>query len=67
MDTLQILCVDAHPAPFRAVVLVEDALLGRNYAGTIRLEEFERIEEGLHNGAMNLDFPPRASVSREGL
>jgi len=60
-DALPILRVD-DGEPFRAVVIVEDALLGRNYAGTIRLEEFERIEGCIRNGFMNLDFPPLAWV-----
>lgn len=54
----QILSIGDHPAPFRAVVITEDVLLGRRYAGTIRIEEFERIEEAISRGFVVLDFPP---------
>lgn len=66
MTDLQILCIDDHPAPFRAVVLAKDALLGRNYAGTIRIEEFERIVEGISKGSVNLDLPPLEWVECRG-
>lgn len=58
VTNFQILCIDDHPAPFRAVVIAEDVLLGRRYAGTIRIEEFERIEEAISKGFVALDFPP---------
>jgi hypothetical protein len=56
--------VDAHPAPFKVVVLVEDALLGRKFAGTIRIEAFEHLEAKINSGFTSLDLPPLVWVEQ---
>lgn len=66
MTDLQILCIDDHPAPFRAVVLAKDTFLGRSYVGTIRIEEFERMEEAISKGFVALNFPPLEWVECRG-
>ena len=54
---LKVLNIDGRPAPFRAVVIAEEAILGRSYAGIIRLETFLRIQDGISLGSTSLDLP----------